>query len=312
MQLEMIHQRPRHVMAPLQRSFLLIVWWMSTVQGYNQIRCQLKLSYSKSTIYAVEGSVFSLLCNANYCEKSSSKPELNWCKQTSKGCTLLPQLIEFVNRTTHISRFGSGTMTSSLRISPVHINHGGVYQCQGQLPSYSPATVMGHMITVLVIEFKMIVPNSKMEGLRGGSLKLQCIVKFDEHLNNTLTVFWTKDNENCSQSLAINGDNFRNQTVAADKRDFRLTLSNLQNEDAGVYYCCAITYLSSQIIATGSINVQVHALTYDLLNFFPLIICKAIALVVIMAVGQTWVYKRKRQWQKSEDASPESCEEGNE
>ncbi|XP_078412468.1 uncharacterized protein LOC144689242 [Cetorhinus maximus] len=288
----MNRQCPWHI-AVLLRAFLLIAWWLSTVQGHNQNQCQLKLSYSKATVYVVEGSVFSLSCTANYCENNSSVPELNWCKQTSKGCTLLSQLDEFVNGATYNSHFGPGTMTSILWISPAHINHCGVYQCQGHLPSLSSTTVMGHMITVLVVEFKMIIPNSKMRGQRGGFLRLQCIVKFDENLNNTLTVFWTKDNENCSQPMPINRGGISNQTTATDRRAFTLTLSNLQNEDAGVYYCCAAPYLSSQIIAMRSINVQVDAFNSALLSFILLIICKAVTLVILMAVGQTWTCKQK-------------------
>ncbi|XP_043577132.1 uncharacterized protein LOC122565332 isoform X2 [Chiloscyllium plagiosum] len=283
----MERQQPKCVVLPLSNVFLLITWWMSTVQvsGYNQTKCQLKLAYSKSTIYAVEGGEFSLSCTMNYCRNSSSVPELNWCKQTSTGCTLLSQLEEFVNRTTSYSHFGPGTMTSVLHISPAHMNHRGVYQCQGQLPSYSPATVMGHMITVLVKKFKMIIPNSKMRGQKGGFLKLHCTVKFDENLNNILKVFWTKDNENCSQSMPMNSNSIHNESMERDRHNLTLILSKLQNEDAGNYYCCAATYLSSQIIARGSINVQIYAFNHTLLNTSLLIACKAVVLVIVVAVG---------------------------
>ncbi|GCB65172.1 hypothetical protein scyTo_0009931 [Scyliorhinus torazame] len=149
------------------------------------------------------------------------------------------------------------------------------------------------MITVVVVEFKMVIPNSQMRGQRGGFLKLQCIVKLNENLTNTLTVFWTKDNENCSQSMPINRHSIDNQTTATDTRDFTLTLVNLQIEDAGVYYCCAAAYSSSQIITIGSINVQVQAFNTTLLNLFALIICKVIILVIVLAVGQIWVCKQK-------------------
>ncbi|XP_048470297.1 uncharacterized protein LOC125486521 isoform X2 [Rhincodon typus] len=155
----MDRQQSKRVMMPLSRLFLIITWWMSAVQGHSQKKCELELAYSKSTIYAVEGAEFSLSCTTNYCRNSSSPPELNWCKQTSTGCTLLPQLKDFVNRTTSYSHFGPGTMTSVLQISPAHMNHRGVYQCQGRLPTYSPATVMGHMVTVLVKPFNHTLSN---------------------------------------------------------------------------------------------------------------------------------------------------------
>ncbi|XP_048416073.1 uncharacterized protein LOC125466021 [Stegostoma tigrinum] len=272
-------------MMPLSRLFLIITWWMSAVQGYNQKKCQLELTYSKSTIYAVEGTEISLSCTTNYCRNSSSLPEVNWCKQTSTGCTLLPQLKDFVNRTTSCTHFGPGTMTSVLRVSPVHMNHRGVYQCQGRLPTYSPATVMGHMVTILVKKLKMIVPNSKMRGHKGAFLKLQCTMKFGENLRKTLKVFWTKDNENCSQPIPINSGRFYNESMATNRYDFTLILSNLQHGDAGDYYCCAATYLSSQIIASGSINVQIYAINPTLLNISLLIACKAVVLVIVMVVG---------------------------
>ncbi|XP_062888436.1 uncharacterized protein LOC134337398 [Mobula hypostoma] len=280
---------------------LLIIWWMHLVRGQSPSRCQLRLNYSRSTVYAVEGGVLSFQCNAIYCEKNSSKPRLYWCKQTSNGCTTLFHLDEFANRTKTILYFGSGTLTSLLRISPVHIKHSGKYQCRAQFPTFSQITAMGHLITALVIKIEVFTPVTKVSGHRGGSLKLQCIVQFDAHLNTTLGVRWTKDNEKCNEPLSRNKSN--DQTIASGRRRFILTLSNLQRDDAGLYYCCITSRFSSQIFGVGSIRVHVNAFNLDVIKFASLIICKGIVLVIMFTFGLTWVCHLERRQQKSKDAT---------
>ncbi|XP_072924310.1 uncharacterized protein [Hemitrygon akajei] len=199
------------------------------------------------------------------------------------------------------SYFGSGTLTSLLQISPVLIEHSGKYQCRAQFPNFGQITAMGHLITALVIQIKVFTPVTKVSGHRGGSLKLQCIAQSDAHLNTTLGVHWTKDNEKCNEPLSRNKSN--DETIASGRQRFTLTLSNLQPDDAGLYYCCITSHLSSQIFGVGAIRVHVNAFNPDVINFASLIICKGILLVIVITFGLTWVYLLERRQQKSEDAT---------
>ncbi|XP_059846770.1 uncharacterized protein LOC132405776 [Hypanus sabinus] len=336
---------------------LLIIWWTHMVRGQSPSRCQPRLNYSRSTLYAAEGGVLSFQCNATYCGKNSSKPRLYWCKQKLNSCTALLHLDEFANRTKMSSYFGSGTLTSLLQISPVLIKHSGKYQCRAQFPNFDQITAMGHLITALVIskykntecmkllsslisqsptartyssitvhllvmlrmaqpvtqlfrsnssggvsgEIKVFTPVNKVSGHRGGSLKLQCIAQSDTHLNTTLGVHWTKDNEKCNEPLSRNKSN--DETIASGRQRFTLTLSNLQPDDAGLYYCCITSHLSSQIFGMDSIRVHVTAFNPDVINFASLIICKGILLVIVITFGLTWVYHLEKRQQKSEDAA---------